>query len=367
MPELKNGHKMNKYLSDKLRIISFISIIMVVFIHTNNTIVKFNSGSMYLCSKYNIFVQTFFSQEITKIAVPIFFCISGYLFFLKLNGTIDEFILKYRKRVKSLLLPYLIWSIWGLLFYIILQLFPQGKNFFTNELIANYSLTKIIETIFLYPITYQFWFVRDLMVLVIFSPIFYWLIKYFRAIPILLLFIIWLGFFNFSFVIIRNESILFFCLGAYFAMNNSDFILKKLNKKGYWIFAFLWFIILSINTTLICAKSDQTVLFLLLDKIGTLIGIIAIWSTYDIVMRNKTNPNKTIYNLSLFTFFIYAFHEPLLKIIKKGIFYISGASSTMSMINFFMAPIIAIIISVIVGNFIKKNAPGFYSLITGGR
>jgi hypothetical protein len=38
---------MNKYLSDKLRIISFISIIMVVFIHTINTTVKFNSGNIF--------------------------------------------------------------------------------------------------------------------------------------------------------------------------------------------------------------------------------------------------------------------------------------------------------------------------------
>ena len=358
---------MNKYLSDKLRIISFISIIMVVFIHSYNITVKFNSGNMYLISEYNVFVQNFFSQGISRIAVPIFFCISGYLFFLKLNGTIDEFILKYRKRAKSLLLPYLIWSIWGLLFYIILQLFPQGKNFFTNELIVDYSFTKILKTIFLYPITYQLWFVRDLMVFVIFSPIFYWLIKYFRAIPILLLFIIWLGFFNFSFVILKNESIFYFCLGAYFAINKSDFIFKKLNQKYYWIFTFIWIIILSLKTTLIYTKYDQTVLFLLLDKIGTLIGIIAIWSIYDIAMRNKTNPNKTIYNLSLFTFFIYVFHEPLLKIIKKVIFYISGASGIMSMINFFMAPVITIFICILVGNFIKKNAPGFYSLITGGR
>jgi len=154
---------------------------MVVFIHSYNVTVKFSSGNMSFNDGYNVFIQNFFSQGITRIAVPIFFCISGYLFFLKFRGTINEFVLKYKKRAKSLLLPYLIWSIWGLVFYFGLQLFPQSKNFFTNDLIVNYSLKKILNTIFLNPIPYQLWFVRDLIVLVILTPIIYWLTKYFRV------------------------------------------------------------------------------------------------------------------------------------------------------------------------------------------
>lgn len=76
-----NDFKMNKYLSDKLRIISLISIIMVVFLHSYNVTVKFSPGNMSFNDGYNVFIQNFFSQGITRIAVPIFFCISGYLFF----------------------------------------------------------------------------------------------------------------------------------------------------------------------------------------------------------------------------------------------------------------------------------------------
>ena len=74
-----NDFKMNKYLSDKLRIISLISMIMVVFLHSYNVTVKFSSGNMSFNDGYNVFIQNFFSQGITRIAVPIFFCISGCL------------------------------------------------------------------------------------------------------------------------------------------------------------------------------------------------------------------------------------------------------------------------------------------------
>lgn len=358
---------MNKYLSDKLRIISLISMIMVVFLHSYNVTVKFSSGNMNFNSGFNIFIQDFFSEGITRIAVPLFFCISGYLFFLKFRGTINEFALKYKKRAKSLLLPYLLWSIWGLIFYFGLQLFPQSKTFFTKELIVNYSFTKILDTIFLNPIPYQLWFVRDLIVLVIFCPFIYWITKYFRIIPILLLFVIWLGLFKFSFVIFSNEAILFFCLGVYFAINKSEYLTKQLNQKSYLIFTFLWVAIIIFKTVLMSENSDQTVLLLLLHKISIIIGLLAIWSIYDIIMIKKDNPNKLILSLSYLSFFLYAFHEPILTIIKKGLFHIAGASEIMSMIIYFLAPIMTIIISILLGGLIKKRIPKFYGLITGGR
>lgn len=357
---------MNKYLSDKLRIISFVAIIMVLFLHSYSLTVEFNSANMNFSSKYNVLIQNFFSQGITKIAVPVFFFISGYLFFLGFRGTTNEIVLKYKKRAKSLLLPYLFWSIWGLFLYFVLQLFPQSKNFFTNELIVNFSFAKILNTIFLNPIPYQLWFLRDLIVLVILSPLIYWIIKHFQLIPIVLLFVIWLGFFNFSFVIFLNDSIFFFCLGAYFAINKNEYLIKKLNQKSYLAFFLLWLIIVSIKTILISQNSDLTILLLILHKLSIITGLLAIWSIYDIIML-KAEPNKAILRLSYFSFFIYTFHEPLLTIIRKGFFHIVGANEVMSITIYFLNPIATIIISVLVGSFIKNHFPKFYGVITGGR
>src|SRR5665647_1106940 len=141
---------MNKYLSVKLKVVSFLLMIMVVFIHSINISDKIVSGNIILAKGYSSFIQTFISDGICLIAVPLFFVISGYLFFLNLEGTLDEFHTKYKKRLKTLLVPYLFWSIGVLLFFIVLQQIPQTISLFSNKLIRDYSSLELLRTCLLY-------------------------------------------------------------------------------------------------------------------------------------------------------------------------------------------------------------------------
>lgn len=358
---------MNKYLSDKLRIISFISIVMIVFLHSTNMNVNLNSGNINLNSGFNSFIQTLISQGLTRIAVPVFFLISGYLFFITFNGRFDDFVIKCKKRIKSLLLPYLIWSIWGVLFYFILQLFPQSKPFFIKGLVMNYTAAELLNTIFINPIPYQLWFVRDLMVLVVISPIIYWIIKYFRILPILLLFIVWLEIFKIDLFLFSNEAIFYFGLGGYIAICKSEIMLKVRSQNYYWIFFVIWISLLISKTILYNSNYESSSLLLILHKFSILTGVISVWSLYDISLINKLKPNKIMFDLSRYSFFIYAFHEPMLMIIKKGLVYITGPSEIMATISYLISPIIIICISIVVGSYIKKTTPKFYNLITGER
>ena len=104
---------MNTYLSNKLKILSLIAIILVIFIHsfientTNNTLI----------SQSTAFLQYFISQGIARIAVPIFFIISGYLYFLSYKNTREKYMTKTKKRIRTLILPYLLISFLTLLCY----------------------------------------------------------------------------------------------------------------------------------------------------------------------------------------------------------------------------------------------------------
>ncbi len=85
--------------------------IMVVIVHSNHQRLNLGGEILRLDAGFNAFIQFFFSEGIARVAVPIFFIISGYLFFLNFQGTKSEFISKYKKRAKSLLVPFLFWSI----------------------------------------------------------------------------------------------------------------------------------------------------------------------------------------------------------------------------------------------------------------
>ena len=57
-------------------------------------------------------IRILFSEGICRVAVPIFFLVSGYLFFVKLEEwNTNIWIDKLKKRVKTLLIPYVLWNL----------------------------------------------------------------------------------------------------------------------------------------------------------------------------------------------------------------------------------------------------------------
>ena len=51
------------------------------------------------------------SHVISRAAVPTFFLISGYYFFLNTRFTLATYKDKLRKKIRTILLPYLLWNI----------------------------------------------------------------------------------------------------------------------------------------------------------------------------------------------------------------------------------------------------------------
>ena len=296
---------MNKYLSIKLNVISFFSMVMVVFLHSYNVVVNLNTQNIELNRGYSSFFQDFFSQGITRIAVPLFFLISGYLFFLNIKGAPGEFISKFKKRLKTIVLPYLFWSVWGLLLFFILQTLPQSKNFFTNELIRDYSVRELLATIFLDPSPYQLWFIRDLIVLIFLSPILYYLIRSIKYATLLVFLFAWLG--NFNFIVFSNESLLFFGIGAFLGIENKNLFQIGLSAKA-WIYIYLWIAMVLSKTILVYLEFQNTLLITVLHKSGILIGILAIWSLYDNLFKNKDFTKHKIHCIFSFSFFLFVFH-----------------------------------------------------------
>lgn len=356
---------MNKYLSEKINIISLFLIIMVVWIHGFTFEYGIASdGSFYKTQqwfdwKISLFVQSFFSQGINRIAVPMFFIISGYLFFLKFNGTKQEFIYKIKKRFHSLVVPFIFWALFGVVIVFLLQFVPSFKQSSSRSLIINYSLFDFFDSIALHPISGQLWFLRDLIVMVFFCPIFYYAIKYMKILPTLCFFVLWLlG--KDVFAIPRNEAIVFFSFGAYLSIHNKGYLLKTFNKKIILLITFSWIIIVGIQTILGYDKDS------LLCKVGIVVGLFAFWTLYDLCQK-KILSIKLLKTLSCYTFFIYVFHFPLLLFLFKTMFHLFGKTETSSLIIYFLCPTIIIFVSICVAYLLKRLMPKVYSFILGGR
>ena len=110
----------DKYMSGKLRIVSFFAMILVVFRHAYNLGEEVNIAKK---TGYSFFMQVFISSGFTSIAVPVFFVISGYLLFLNKKQSFIGYKLILSKRFSSLVIPYLFWTISWLLFYLFKDIF----------------------------------------------------------------------------------------------------------------------------------------------------------------------------------------------------------------------------------------------------
>lgn len=346
---------MDEYLSKKIKVISFISIVMVIYIHALNLTGKHSKN-------INEFIQNFISDGIGRVAVPLFFMISGYLFFINFKPTTEGFITKFKKRFYTLIIPFLFWSIWGILFFFIIQLVPVTRNFFNGDLVKNYSIIKVIYTIFINPLPYQLWFLIELVKYVIMTPIINIYISKFSYYSLIPLACLW--FFDINLLVIRNDGILFFIIGCLLAIKhiNINKITEKRKKEAY-ILTFIWVIILLFKTYF---TLENVYFAKYMLKVSIVIGILVVWKLYDVCIIKEVEKTR-IFHLTEYTFFIFASHEPILTIIKKTMLKILGVSQISNLIVYLICPIITIGFAITIAMLLKQYAKTLYKIITGNR
>jgi surface polysaccharide O-acyltransferase-like enzyme len=353
---------MDQILSEKIKVTSFLSILLVVFLHAYNVE---PTGPFVApdCKNFVWVIQDLFSNGFTRIAVPYFFLVSGYLYFYKYTGMQSAYVIQIKKRAKTLLLPYLFWSLLGIAFYYVLQTPLQLATYFSKELVVNYSLSQWLDKIFIHPIPYQFWFIRDLMLLAILSPVLYFACLRFKYIFILLCVALWC----LPSEIWHNssEALLFFTLGAVmgiFYKNTPSLSIPWSSNLMFWSWVFL----VTIKTTASYLQYNPAIVQILLNA-SILLGVLFFWSALTHLEKVNSALKSTLIRLSGYTFFIYASHEPLLTIIKKISFKVLGNGPIQLLIVYFIAPVVVIGIATAIGILGKKYVGKAYLLITGGR
>ncbi|AWG23046.1 hypothetical protein FFWV33_16705 [Flavobacterium faecale] len=357
------SNKFDISLSQKLKVLSFILMIFVVFIHSYNLGYSTTNQLNSINSQVNHFIQNFISQGINRVAVPLFFFISSILYFYKFDLSLSTYRKKVQRRVVTLLIPYIVWSLIGIFLYLILQVNPLTSRYFSdnNQLIVNYSLIKILDTIFIDPIPFQLWFIRDLFILVLVSPVIELLNKYSKGYWLIILFIAWL--YPLSIIIVKTGSLLFFSFGAFIVKNRFELLLKKVPFRLVFISSIIWIlfnILYAINYL-----HHSNYIFAMINKIFIIIGVFSIWSIYDYI-RNK-NLLTLSDSILKTTFFLFVMHEPFLTFLRKLMLVLVGKNEIQLLMIYFLSAITVIITSICVGLLFKKYLKKIYFILTGGR
>lgn len=216
-------------ISDVISLLRFPLAVFVVFIHVEGAYFHFENLSTpaYL-------ITHFFSNIVCKVAVPTFYFISGFLFFYNIKD-LDKNVYrsKLRSRVKSIFVPYLAWNTIAFLIFLFATSLGIGC-FRTHFTISDNFIMNVIHIYgYIYswgwqnalgwsvnhfvPIDGPLWFIRDLMIVVLFTPIINKMIRKFDYYVLIVLFLILVLLQYPTFI-----AIFYFSLGSYFSIKQID-------------------------------------------------------------------------------------------------------------------------------------------------
>ncbi|MDR2119435.1 MAG: acyltransferase [Tannerella sp.] len=355
--------------SNVIDVLRFPLIIGVMFIHnftSTATMPGIEFGKSENLPIFNV-CSTLFSQILGQVAVPLFFFISGFLFFVNLEGfTKHDYLKKLKSRGKTLLIPYLFWNITILLVYYIAQNISVLDMWFNHK--VEYNIQYVLASLWrmsttTQPIVPQFWFVRDLMITVILTPALYFYVRMAKIYGILLLGVLWLFNCWFDFVETRGFSsvvVFFFTTGAWFGCNKRNLI-NDMNRVKSWTFILYPLLVIADFLTQKYTGNQ------FIHKIGIIVGI-AFWFNFvaNFLQIGKIKVHRFLVASS---FFVFAIHEPCMQTpIRKILYAVLNPQSDflITILYFLIVPIVAFI-ALGLCYILRRFMPQFTGMITGGR
>lgn len=186
-------------------------------------------------------LMCYFDGSFRAPLVPIFFFISGFVFFLNSRFDIKSYTHKLKKRIHTLFIPYIEWNIIAVLCMLFLCL-PCFSSFMPalNKVDLDFSISSVLQTFWnakygifsqisgqgeLYPLNGPLWYLRDLMITVIFSPILYKFIRIFKLWGIILMGTWWFisSFFSLGHGNMLTTAFLYFSWGGVYEYQQKGF------------------------------------------------------------------------------------------------------------------------------------------------
>lgn len=210
-----------------------------------------------------------------------------------------------------------------------------------------------------YPCAFQLWFLRDLILIVATSPLWYLCLKHLKWGFVAVVFV--LTYFDVPHV--PFLSLFWFVLGGQLAKVKIE--MGEDGRTKVAIFGLCLFLIISIIQLFFPDIIDWGLLRIPI----ILLGIIGAWGLYDVVLGKdfSLSRHQWLGIACQFTFFIYLFHEPTLNIVRKLIVVVLGKNEFGYMASYLISPWIFTVCAVFAGLLFRKYLPRVYDVCTGGR
>lgn len=355
--------KQNSHESKVLSWMRFPLALLIVFIHTGFTDDKSDIG---------FYIGTFISNVIASIAVPTFFFISGYLFFAKYSEFgFKEYTAAMKKKLWSLVVPYFLWIAlvyYGYGFYSgfasgpspsdLYHIFWAQSDGYIRKSIFGYTFSTLSSPAGLGVL----WFIRDLIVVMLLTPLIWWIVKRLNMWAVLVFILPYLIDLAIPLQGFGLVAFCFFSLGATFSICGKR-VTDCITPWGGWILT-----LFSLSLILKFVFAISHIESYHYSKFVILIGLCSLFVLADKAIRSSLRINNWIIILGETSFFLYVCHTlPIFLPLRHITDIICKVPYVGNTTAYFFSWGFRIIVIASVYYALKRTMPSLLSFLIGGR
>ena len=348
-------------LQNRVRRFRFFLTVLVIWAHAYNAELFLGVAGREGLTGW---LEGFLGGGVAQAAVPGFFMISSALFFRNYELNWTSTANKWKRRVRSLLIPYFLWNLLYYAGYVIGSRIPVltaviGKG----EITCTWE--ELCRAVLLYRYHYVFWYVFQLLLLTLLSPLIYWIAEERSR--------YWIGAAALLWIIARrmdgtplNADALFYYMGAaritYLVKKGEGRAAEALRRfrnpdAGGGVRA-LWAVLLM---GFMLWQNQSRIGGDLLTVLLRFAGVAALW----ILLPNGGKPIR--FRIVRETFFIYAIHFAPVRLFNKTGNLFAHGSSAAALFLYVGMPGLIVLLTALVSAAGRRYAPRLYALFTGGR
>ncbi len=327
----------------------FFCCLLVIWNHAGNVELFFGapeSAPFLRDLEYGVF------RRLAQISVPSFFMLSAYLFYR--GFTWQDLPGKWKRRAKSLLLPYLIWNLLYYIAYLAASYVPFLSGIVGREKMP-FSVGGLLRAVLLYEENPVFWFMFQLILLTALAPVLYLALKrvWSGLLWIALLFVgIEKGM---ALPLVNMDALVYYSVAAFFALHG-----RKAAEAAWDRYRGV------LGLELVALGVILSADYYLYGRIPFIVWCrclipLGLW----LLMNEAWFPERKPWMEC--TFFVYAFHFPPVRLINKLAARLLPGNTAAALICFAVMPFAAYALCWQAARFLRRFAPGVWQVLSGGR
>ena len=216
-----------KRFRNKINWFTFFFSVLVIWVHSYNAVLFLGSNR----AAYQVdALERFLGDQVAQIAVPGFFLISSYLFFR--NFSLDRLWNKWDARIRSVLVPYILWNLLYYLGYVIGSHIPAMSGIIGKGKIP-FRFTIAADAVLHYTYNYVFWYLHQLIILIFLAPMIYLFIRKRLTGILFLTGILAAIYFGAALPIVNLDALFYYSFGAFTAIQEKKFAEQAWNRRRF--------------------------------------------------------------------------------------------------------------------------------------